>query len=167
MWVNGVQIIDITGLTNNNYVPTLFEAGGYEATALSLLIDIDDAVADTSYIKTYVEPVQWNFTISAPTYGLQNVTFWWNNGTTDMGNTTIAYTGSPTSANALFNGTMPSTAENVTFQCWAYNTYTYGTTGVRWMLVYPSSGTAYVSNNYNPYFLNLGTAISTVENANS
>ena len=104
--------------------------------------------------------VQWNFTVSAPTNGLQNVTFCWNNGTTDMGNMTITYTNNPNSANALFNGILPSTAQNVTFQCWAYNAYNYGTTGVRWILVYPS-------NSSNPYFLDLGTAISTVENANN
>lgn len=103
--------------------------------------------------------VQWNYSL-ADFYGLANATFWWNNGTTDMGNTTYTFSGSPLSGNALFNFTLPSQSENVTFQAWAFNSYNSSNTGVRWMLVYPS-------NTSIPYFLNLGTAITTVENANS
>jgi hypothetical protein len=104
-------------------------------------------------------PVQWNFSLT-DSYGLQNATFWWNTGTSDMGNTTYTFFGSPLSGNALFNSTLPSTSQNVTFQFWASNTYNWSTTGVRWMLVYPYSSSE-------PYFLNLGTAISTIQNANS
>jgi len=104
-------------------------------------------------------PVQWNYNLT-DSYGLTNATFWWNNGTTDMGNTTYTFSGSPLSGNALFNFTLPSFAENMTFQFWAYNAFNWSTTDVRWMLVYPY-------NSSEPYFLNLGTAISTIQNANS
>jgi hypothetical protein len=102
---------------------------------------------------------QWNYSLT-DSYGLKNATFWWNNGTNDMGNTTYTFSGSPLSGNVIFNFTLPSLSENVTFQCWTFNAYDSGTTGIRWMLVYPS-------NIPNPYFLNLGTAISTVDNANN
>ncbi len=150
----------VTAVGTANTGTTLSSTSSWSACIATFLYSTPQPIISDFYVNSTQcsAGVQWDFSIS-DSLGLKNSTFWWNNGTTDMGNTTIDYSGtSPLSVDSLFNSTLPSTAQNVTFQCWAYNAYNWSTTGVRWMLVYPSNASF-------PYYVNLGTVISSVENA--